>query len=72
MTIDKEWSLQHDLLNTLKDVADGHYSPRAAFEMICKDFGHIPLEQFGQKGAQEERESMEWYAMARLPPWMRF
>jgi len=45
----KEWQLQHNLFNTLKDVAEGHYSVRFAFEIICRAFGHEPLKEFGQE-----------------------
>jgi hypothetical protein len=46
----KEWRRHHDLLNTLKDVREGHYSPRFAYEIICKNFGQEPMKQFGQEG----------------------
>lgn len=45
-----EWKLQHNLLNTLKDVAEGHYTPRFAIEIIVKDFGHSLIAEFGQEG----------------------
>lgn len=49
-----EWQLQHNLLNTLKDVSEGQCTPRFALEIITQDFGHRHLPIFGQDGADHD------------------
>jgi hypothetical protein len=52
-----EWRLQHDLLNTLKDVADHHYTPEDAFKMIVREFGHVPIRSLAEPLSEPGRKS---------------